>query len=155
MDRPISGSKRCSMASNAPGQGREMTQERLKRKANRYNKSYPGELVHFDTKRLLMPHLMKYSPLILVNLFVKNLEVSYILLRQEILRQMHAGYVFIYGVVKSSPGFNVLGYPGFWIWTVIVLSRHPRICKYQNGMDKMNLYYLGTGRFDKWSRIIE
>jgi len=27
-------------------------QERLKREAKRYNKSYPGELVHFDTKRL-------------------------------------------------------------------------------------------------------
>ena len=27
-------------------------QERLKREARRYNKSYPGELVHFDTKRL-------------------------------------------------------------------------------------------------------
>lgn len=27
-------------------------QERLKRAAKRYNKSYPGELVHFDTKRL-------------------------------------------------------------------------------------------------------
>jgi transposase InsO family protein len=27
-------------------------QERLKRQAKRYNKSYPGELVHFDTKRL-------------------------------------------------------------------------------------------------------
>jgi len=25
-------------------------QERLKREAKRYNKSYPGELVHFDTK---------------------------------------------------------------------------------------------------------
>jgi transposase InsO family protein len=27
-------------------------EERLKREAKRYNKSYPGELVHFDTKRL-------------------------------------------------------------------------------------------------------
>ena len=27
-------------------------QERLKREARRYNKSYPSELVHFDTKRL-------------------------------------------------------------------------------------------------------
>ena len=27
-------------------------QERLKREAKRYNKSYPGELIHFDTKRL-------------------------------------------------------------------------------------------------------
>lgn len=27
-------------------------QDRLKREAKRYNKSYPGELVHFDTKRL-------------------------------------------------------------------------------------------------------
>lgn len=27
-------------------------QERLKREARRYNKAYPGELVHFDTKRL-------------------------------------------------------------------------------------------------------
>jgi transposase InsO family protein len=27
-------------------------QDRLKREARRYNKSYPGELVHFDTKRL-------------------------------------------------------------------------------------------------------
>jgi transposase InsO family protein len=27
-------------------------QERLKREAKRYNKAYPGELVHFDTKRL-------------------------------------------------------------------------------------------------------
>ena len=27
-------------------------QERLKREAKRYNKSYPGELVHLDTKRL-------------------------------------------------------------------------------------------------------
>ena len=27
-------------------------QERLKREAKRYNKFYPGELVHFDTKRL-------------------------------------------------------------------------------------------------------
>src|SRR6187401_2272034 len=27
-------------------------QERLKREAKRFNKSYPGELVHFDTKRL-------------------------------------------------------------------------------------------------------
>lgn len=27
-------------------------QDRLKRKAKRYNKAYPGELVHFDTKRL-------------------------------------------------------------------------------------------------------
>jgi transposase InsO family protein len=27
-------------------------EERLKRQARRYNKSYPGELVHFDTKRL-------------------------------------------------------------------------------------------------------
>ena len=27
-------------------------QKRLKREAKRYNKSYPGELVHFDTKRL-------------------------------------------------------------------------------------------------------
>ena len=27
-------------------------QERLKREAKRYNKSYPGELMHFDTKRL-------------------------------------------------------------------------------------------------------
>jgi transposase InsO family protein len=30
-------------------------QERLKREAKRYNKSYPGELVHFDTKRLPLP----------------------------------------------------------------------------------------------------
>jgi transposase InsO family protein len=35
-------------------------QERLKRKARRYNKSYPGELVHFDTKRL--PLLKGQSP---------------------------------------------------------------------------------------------
>ena len=27
-------------------------QERLKREAKPYNKSYPGELIHFDTKRL-------------------------------------------------------------------------------------------------------
>ena len=27
-------------------------QERHKREAKRYNKSYPGELIHFDTKRL-------------------------------------------------------------------------------------------------------
>ena len=27
-------------------------QEKLKRQAKRYNKSYPGELVHLDTKRL-------------------------------------------------------------------------------------------------------
>lgn len=27
-------------------------QERLKREAKHYNKSYPGELVHLDTKRL-------------------------------------------------------------------------------------------------------
>ena len=27
-------------------------QERLKREAKRYNKSYPGKFVHFDTKRL-------------------------------------------------------------------------------------------------------
>jgi transposase InsO family protein len=27
-------------------------QDRLKREAKRYNKTYPGELVHFDTKRL-------------------------------------------------------------------------------------------------------
>jgi len=26
-------------------------QERLKREAKRYNKFYPGELAHFDTKR--------------------------------------------------------------------------------------------------------
>lgn len=30
----------------------QVIQERLKRVARRYNKSYPGELVHFDTKRL-------------------------------------------------------------------------------------------------------
>ena len=35
-------------------------QERLKREAKRYNKSYPGELVHFDTKRL--PLLKGQSP---------------------------------------------------------------------------------------------
>jgi transposase InsO family protein len=35
-------------------------QERLKREAKRYNKSYPGELVHFDTKRL--PLLNGQSP---------------------------------------------------------------------------------------------
>ena len=27
-------------------------QERLKKQAKRYNKSYPGEMVHVDTKRL-------------------------------------------------------------------------------------------------------
>ena len=27
-------------------------QEKLKKQAKRYNKSYPGELVHLDTKRL-------------------------------------------------------------------------------------------------------
>ena len=27
-------------------------EERLKRKANRYNKDYPGEMIHFDVKRL-------------------------------------------------------------------------------------------------------
>ena len=27
-------------------------QERLKKQAKRYNKSYPGEIVHVDTKRL-------------------------------------------------------------------------------------------------------
>ena len=27
-------------------------QEKLKRKANRYNKSYLGEMVHVDTKRV-------------------------------------------------------------------------------------------------------
>ena len=36
-------------------------QERLKREAKRYNKSYPGELVHFDTKRL--PLLKGQSPI--------------------------------------------------------------------------------------------
>ena len=30
----------------------KLIEERLKREAKRYNKSYPGELVHFDTKRL-------------------------------------------------------------------------------------------------------
>ncbi len=35
-------------------------QDRLKREARRYNKSYPGELVHFDTKRL--PLLKGQSP---------------------------------------------------------------------------------------------
>ena len=34
--------------------------ERLKREAKRYNKSYPGELMHFDTKRL--PLLKGQSP---------------------------------------------------------------------------------------------
>ena len=30
-------------------------QEKLKKQAKRYNKSYPGELVHLDTKRLPLP----------------------------------------------------------------------------------------------------
>jgi len=28
------------------------TEERLKKQARRYNKKYPGEMIHFDTKRL-------------------------------------------------------------------------------------------------------
>lgn len=32
----------------------QMVQDRLEREAKRYNKTYPGELVHFDTKRLLL-----------------------------------------------------------------------------------------------------
>jgi hypothetical protein len=38
----------------------QAVQDRLKREARRYNKSYPGELVHFDTKRL--PLLKGQSP---------------------------------------------------------------------------------------------
>nr|WP_232462220.1 DDE-type integrase/transposase/recombinase [Neisseria chenwenguii] len=34
-------------------------EEKLKKKARRYNKSYPGEMVHFDTKRL--PRLKKQT----------------------------------------------------------------------------------------------
>ena len=29
-------------------------EEKLKKQAKRYNKSYPGEMVHFDTKRLTL-----------------------------------------------------------------------------------------------------
>ncbi|HMU65297.1 MAG: hypothetical protein U1E82_04130 [Nitrosomonas sp.] len=32
----------------------QMVQDRLEREAKRYNKTYPGELVHFDTKRSLL-----------------------------------------------------------------------------------------------------
>ena len=38
----------------------QVIQDRLKREAKRYNKAYPGELVHFDTKRL--PLLKGQSP---------------------------------------------------------------------------------------------
>ena len=31
-------------------------EERLKKRAKRYNKSYPGEMVHVDTKRLVWQH---------------------------------------------------------------------------------------------------
>ena len=41
-------------------QGGKIIQERLQREAPRYNKSYPGELVHFDTKHL--PLLKGQSP---------------------------------------------------------------------------------------------
>jgi len=38
----------------------QQIQEKLKKKAKRYNKKYPGEMVHFDTKR--MPLLKGESP---------------------------------------------------------------------------------------------
>ena len=41
------------MALNAWPRSR-IIQERLKRAAKRYNKSYPGKLIYFDTKRLLL-----------------------------------------------------------------------------------------------------
>ena len=35
-----------------PAKVERSIQEKLKKQAKRYNKSYPGELVHLDTKRL-------------------------------------------------------------------------------------------------------
>lgn len=43
-----------------PAKAEQAIQERLKREARRHNKSYPGELAHFDTKRL--PPLKGQSP---------------------------------------------------------------------------------------------
>jgi hypothetical protein len=51
-----SGLKHCSTVSSAWPRSNKPPQEHLKREAKRYNKSYPGELVHFDTKR---PSLLK------------------------------------------------------------------------------------------------
>jgi len=41
------------MVSNGLAKVEQSIQERPKREAKRYNKSYSGELVHFDTKRLV------------------------------------------------------------------------------------------------------
>lgn len=40
------------MVSNGLAKVEKTIQERLKREAKGYNKSYPGELIQFDTKRL-------------------------------------------------------------------------------------------------------
>ena len=47
--------KQAKYGMKRPSKVERSIQEKLKKQAKRYNKSYPGEMVHVDTKRLPLP----------------------------------------------------------------------------------------------------